>query len=156
TPPIESAPPVKSPEPTEKPPEQKSVAQKPAEHIEPTAANGPAAEDPAPPAPWSGVVLRIEFRYPEKHYVGLGTGFVIRDQPGNDYLMTCAQLIKDGGWEARYRSRMRTMDNTRSIDDYGDTLHIGKSVDLHPGGRGAPDMTQDLIVRSVAGDWMQP
>jgi S1-C subfamily serine protease len=101
--------------------------------------------------------LRIEFRYPEKHFMGLGTGFVIRDQSGNDYLMTCAHLVNDGGWDARYRIRMRTMDHARTIEDYGDTLHIGKSVDLQQvRGRGGPDMTQDLIVRSIAGDWMHP
>jgi hypothetical protein len=135
----------------------KTADQKPAERIEPMAAEARVAEDAGPPQPWSGAVLRIEFSYPEKHFMGLGTGFVIRDQAGNDYLMTCAHLVNDGGWEARYRIRMRTMDNMRSIDDYGDTLHIGKSVDLQqPRGRGGPDMTQDLIVRSVAGDWMQP
>jgi S1-C subfamily serine protease len=152
----ELSPPVDAPDATERPAEQNSAEPKSAERIEPMTAEAPATED-HPPPPWSGVVLRIEFRYPEKHYMGLGTGFVIRDQSGNEYLMTCAHLVNDGGWDARYRIRMRTMDHTRTIEDYGDTLHIGKSVDLQQTrGRGGPDMTQDLIVRSVAGDWMQP
>jgi hypothetical protein len=155
---LEPTPPaVDPPNANESSAEQTSTERKSAERNQSMSAEAPASEDPPPPPPWSGVVLRIEFRYPEKRYVGFGTGFVIRDQSGNDYLMTCAHLVKDGGWEARYRIRMRTMDHTRSIEDYGDTLHIGKSVDLQQGrGRGGPDMTQDLIVRSVAGDWMQP
>jgi S1-C subfamily serine protease len=154
---MQAPPPVASPEATENSTEQKSVEQKSAEPAQPMSAQTPENEHPSPPPPWSCVVLRIEFHYPEKHYMGLGTGFVIRDQSGNHYLMTCAHLVNDGGWESRYRIRMRTMDHTRSIEDYGDTLHIGKSVDLRQGrGRRGPDMTQDLIVRSVAGESMQP
>jgi S1-C subfamily serine protease len=113
--------------------------------------------NPAPPGPWSGVVLRVEFLFPELRKRGLGTGFVVRDNRDECYLLTCTHLMDDGSWENRFRLRMHTMSGSRTIESYGSTLHIGKSVELKQArANGRPDLTQDLIIRSVAGDWVQP
>jgi hypothetical protein len=49
------------------------------------------------------------------------------------------------------------MNGSKVIDSFGSTLHVGKGVDLkHLGPDGRPDMTRDLVIRSVAGSWTQP
>ncbi len=114
-----------------------------------------------PPSPspfgWSGVVMRLEFYYPSQHICYLGTGFVVRDRAKADWLITCAHLIGEKAWQDRYQVTMRTMKGDRIIRSFGTTLHVGASVDVYHATRhGWPDMTQDLVVRLVAGEWVQP
>jgi S1-C subfamily serine protease len=114
-----------------------------------------------PPAPsylgWSGIVMRLEFEYREKRIKFLGTGFVIRDRNKQDYLLTCAHLIGERAWQQRYQVKMRTMNGQRLVDSFGASLHVGASVDLKQSGPNRwPDMTQDLVIRAVAGDWARP
>ena len=114
-----------------------------------------------PPAPtvegWSGVALRLEFFYPERRRIFLGTGFVIRDRAKEDYLVTCVHLIDEKEWKHRYSVRMRTMNGSKTIQSLGSTLHVGNAVDVkHLGPDGRPDLTRDLVIRSVAGSWTRP
>jgi S1-C subfamily serine protease len=120
-----------------------------------------ASPAPDPPAvaetKWSGIVLRVEFRFRETGQTHLGTGFVLRDAFGQDYLMTCAHLISGAQWENRYGVSMRTMRGDRRIETLGESVHVGTSIDLRrPGPGGRPDMTQDLVIRCVDGDRFQP
>jgi hypothetical protein len=124
-------------------------------------AGTPAAGESAAPwqskSRWSGVVLRVEFVFPERRAMSLGTGFVIRDRFRNLYLVTCAHLLRDRDWDNRYSVRMKTMDGQRRIESLGTTLLAGSGVDLkHPLSNGWPDMTHDLVVRPIAGSWAQP
>jgi hypothetical protein len=108
-------------------------------------------------AQWSGVVLRIEFIFAERGIQSVGTGFVIRDRHRNQYLVTCAHLLNDKDWQTRYSVRMRTMDGQQRIESLGTSLLAGSAINLHkPLASGWPDMTQDLVVRPVAGSWSQP
>lgn len=101
--------------------------------------------------------MRLEFDYPAQHIRYLGTGFIIRDRAKADWLITCAHLIGEKAWEDRYQVKMRTMKGDRIIRSYGTTLHVGTSVDLYQLSHGRwPDMTQDLVIRLVAGEWVQP
>jgi hypothetical protein len=118
---------------------------------------------PEPPPPprsagkWSGVVLRLEFVFPEKGVRHCGTGFVIQDRTRQCYLMTCAHLIDDRDWQTRHSVFMRTMDGSRVIESFGLSLHFGNAVDLkHAGPHGRYNMTTDLVIRSVAGSWTHP
>jgi S1-C subfamily serine protease len=120
----------------------------------------PAAEQPSATstsaAEWSGVVLRLEFVFPERRIMHVGTGFVIEDRDGDHYLLTCAHLIADKDWRNRHSVKMHTMDGRRQIESLGSSLHVGTAVDLrHPGQGGQFDMTKDLVIRSVAGSWIR-
>ncbi len=117
-----------------------------------------AAENaPAPPQGFSGVVLRIEFLFPERRIRHIGTGFVIQDHRKEKYLLTCAHLVDERDWHVRYRVTMRTMKGDRRIESYGTSLHVGQSIDLRQrGASGQPDMTKDLVIRPAAGEWAKP
>jgi S1-C subfamily serine protease len=102
-------------------------------------------------------VLRIEFAFREKRVRYCGTGFVIHDRAHDAYLLTCAHLIGEKQWQTRYSVTMRTMNGSRRIDSLGSSLFVGASVDLtRVGSNGWPDMTQDLVIRPVAGSWIHP
>jgi S1-C subfamily serine protease len=114
-----------------------------------------------PPAPsyfgWSGIVMRLEFDNREKGIRFLGTGFVVRDRTKQDYLLTCAHLIGEKEWQNRYHVKMRTMNGQRQVDSFGSTLHVGAAVDFKQRGLNRwPDMTQDLVIRMVSGEWAKP
>jgi S1-C subfamily serine protease len=106
---------------------------------------------------WSGIVLRVEVQVPEKRTRSLGTGFVVQDRGGNCYLLTCAHLLSPNDADVRNGMTIRTMDGKRSIDSLGPSVHVGTGVDLsHPMRNGWPDMTRDLIIRTVSASWVQP
>ncbi len=155
TPPQMNPPPVRSSQATA---HQRAAAPPP----RPARASSPAPlPQQLPPSPsplgWSGVVMRLEFDYPAQRMRYLGTGFVVRDRSRADWLLTCAHLIGEKAWEDRYQVKMRTMKGDRVIRSFGTTLHVGVSVDVEHGGIGHwPDMTQDLVIRLVAGEWVQP
>jgi S1-C subfamily serine protease len=108
-------------------------------------------------ARWSGVVLRVEFVFPERRAMSLGTGFVVRDRAKNLYLVTCSHLLRDRDWDNRYSVHMQTMDGQRRIESLGSNLLAGAAVDLkRPMSNGWPDMTHDLVVRPIAGSWAHP
>jgi S1-C subfamily serine protease len=114
-----------------------------------------------PPAPsyfgWTGIVMRLEFDYREKGIQFLGTGFVVRDRTKQDYLLTCAHLIGEKEWQNRYHVKMRTMNGQRQVDSFGSTIHVGAAVDLKQRGPNRwPDMTKDLVIRAVSGEWAKP
>jgi hypothetical protein len=106
---------------------------------------------------WNGVVMRMEFIFPEKGHRYWGTGFVVQDKKKENYLMTCAHLIEANDWKNRFSIVMHTMDHSRTIESLGTSIHVGTSVNLREvGPNGWPDMTQDLVIRPVAGDWAKP
>jgi S1-C subfamily serine protease len=112
---------------------------------------------PAIPPKWSGVVLRLEFVFPEKHLRHTGTGFIVRERSGNTYLLTCAHLVDKKEWESRHSVTMRFMNNETVIHSLGPSVYIGTPVDLkHLGSNGRPDMTHDFVIRSVVGNWARP
>jgi S1-C subfamily serine protease len=109
------------------------------------------------PPKWSGVVLRLEFLFPEKHLRHTGTGFIVRDRADDCYLLTCAHLVDKKDWETRHSVTMRFMNNQKVIHSLGPSLYIGNPVDLkHLGSNGRPDMTHDFVIRSVVGNWARP
>lgn len=151
--------------PSIRPPSARSsqaAARQPATAPAPRPPRAPSPRPPTlPPSPsplgWSGVVMRLEFDYPAQRMRFLGTGFVVRDRSRADWLLTCAHLIGEKAWEDRYQVKMRTMKGDRVIRSFGTTLHVGVSVDVEHGSIGNwPDMTQDLVIRLVAGEWVQP
>jgi hypothetical protein len=106
---------------------------------------------------WSGVVLRIEFLFPEERRAALGTGFVIRDHSRQLYVLTCAHLLAQQQWETRFSVRMRTMNGGKQIESLGSSVFVGTAVDLkRPERNGWPDMTHDLVARAVDGSWARP
>jgi hypothetical protein len=110
-----------------------------------------------PSLPWANVVVRLEFINREKSLRHLGTGFVIRDQAKKFYLMTCAHLIEKQEWRDQYRVLLRTMNGQGAAESLGASLFVGTSVDLkRRWPNGWPDMTQDLVIRSVADHWARP
>jgi S1-C subfamily serine protease len=122
----------------------------------PRIVSGPA-NFPGQTSIWSGVVLRLEFPFPDKRIVHAGTGFIIQNLPGTKYLITCAHLIDQEEWRRRDKIQIRTMDGTIRIESLGPPLLLGQSVDLkHVMPNGRPDMTKDLVVRSIAGMWTKP
>jgi S1-C subfamily serine protease len=139
------------------------AANRPAPEPTPTASplQEPLAETPRPEPKlaghWSGLALRIEFYLRDKSVRSLGTGFIVRDHEGQTYLLTCAHLIDGPRWENRYSVRMKTMRGDRLIESLGPSVHVGTAVDLRSRpANGGPDMTQDLVIRAVAGPWAQP
>jgi hypothetical protein len=101
--------------------------------------------------------LRIEFFFPEKRSVHIGTGFIVQDRAKEKYLMTCAHLVDDHDWHARYNITMRTMRGDRRIESFGSSLHVGRAIDLtRRDADGRPDMTRDLVIRPAAGGWAHP
>jgi len=120
---------------------------------EPLAERAPNALVPV----WSGVVMRLEFAFPERGIVAAGTGFVVQDRGGECYLLTCAHLIADREWRRRGTVAMRTMNRKRSIESWAFSVHIGTSANLSRVGRdGRPDLTRDLVIHPVLGTWPQP
>jgi S1-C subfamily serine protease len=116
-----------------------------------------SAARPPPPQGFSGLVLRIEFFFPDTRRLHIGTGFIVQDRKKEKYLMTCAHLIDDKDWKRCYRLCMRTMKGDRRIESYGSHLHVGRPVDLKQhGANGQPDMTTDLVIRPAAGSWARP
>jgi hypothetical protein len=101
--------------------------------------------------------MRLEFDYPARRMGFLATGFIVRDRAKADWLLTCAHGLGEKGWEDRYQVKMRTMKGDRIIRSFGTTLHVGLPVDVYDRSWGGwPDMTQDLVIRLVAGEWVQP
>jgi hypothetical protein len=114
-----------------------------------------------PPSPspfgWSGVVVRLEFNDPARRGYIWATGFVVRDRARADWLFTCAHGLGEKAWQDRYQVTMRTMKGDRIIRSFGTTLHVGLPFDVHDHSwHGWPDMTHDLVIRLVAGEWVQP
>jgi S1-C subfamily serine protease len=106
---------------------------------------------------WWGAALRIEFVFPEERRMMQGTGFIVQDAARNSYLMTCAHLAGHDAWENRISLRMRTFRGDRVFESLGSSLHVGTSIDVkHPRPNGRVDMTTDLVIRPVAGDWFRP
>jgi hypothetical protein len=109
------------------------------------------------PPKWSGVVLRLEFLFPEKRMRHSGTGFIVRDRTGECYLLTCAHLVEKKDWESRHSVTMRFMNNEKVIYSMGPSLYIGTPVDLKQlSAHGRPDLTHDFVIRSVVGNWARP
>jgi hypothetical protein len=116
---------------------------------------------PPPPEPfasrWSGVALRVDFIFPERHLITSGTGFIIRDRHGDSYLLTCAHLLRDQEWANRHSVRFHTMPGDRTIETLGSSVHVGTGIKLSEvGPEGRPDMTTDLVIRRVGGNWVKP
>jgi hypothetical protein len=90
--------------------------------------------------------------YPGQRVQVAGTGFIVGDQAGCDYLLTCAHMLDARPGQAHGSLRMRTMDGAHVIRSSGPPVHVGRGVDLtRRGPDGRPDMTCDFAVRVVSG-----